>query len=200
MIKTVVFDIGDVLVDADFTRFYMSRGYDEAMAERLKRATIGTPFWKEFDRGILTDEEIIDKMAGCDPQIEKDIRFVCSDLTGLCVRESFAIPWIKELKGRGLQVLFLSNWFKKLYDDSLPALDFLPYTDGGILSYQEQVIKPEPEIYQLLMDRFKIKQGEGVFLDNTLENVEAARREGLLGIHVRSYQQAHSDLNVLINS
>ena len=63
------------------------------------------------------------------------------------------------------------------------ALNFLPAMEGGILSYKEHLIKPEPEIYQLLLKRYGLKAEESVFLDDTLKNVEAAEEQGIHGIH-----------------
>lgn len=200
MIKTVVFDIGDVLVDADWRRFFADQDFDEEMVERLGAATIAGPHWKEFDRGILSEAEILQRFISEAPGIAAEIRQACSNLTGYCRRQEFAIPWIQELKGKGLTVLVLSNWFEKLYRESTEALDFLEYTDGGIFSWREQMIKPDPEIYELLLERYRLKASESVFLDNTLENVEGARDVGMYGIHFKSYEQAHEELEQLITS
>ena len=77
------------------------------------------------------------------------------------------------------------------------ALDFLPYTDGGILSYLDKVIKPEKEIYDLLLSRYELKAEECVFLDDTLKNVEAARKYGFYGICFKTKEQAEEELKAL---
>ena len=66
--------------------------------------------------------------------------------------------------------------------------------DGGILSYQEKIIKPEPAIYRLLMERYGLRAQECVFLDDTPQNVEEAVRQGMAGIVFRSREQAVKEL------
>ena len=69
--------------------------------------------------------------------------------------------------------------------------------DGGILSYQDQVIKPMPEIYQLLIDRYDLVPQECVFLDDTLCNLEAAEKFGIHTIHFKNQMQAIEELRKL---
>lgn len=178
MIKTVIFDIGNVLTDFNWSGFYKGFGYSDEMVERLGRATVGSPYWHEFDRGLMTDAEIIGKFIESDPEIQADIRRVMANVNGMVTRRDYSIPWIQELKQKGYQVLVLSNYSEKGYHEAGDALDFLPYTDGGILSYRDKVIKPEPEIYRLLIDRYQLTPEECVFLDDTAANLEGAEKFG----------------------
>ena len=69
--------------------------------------------------------------------------------------------------------------------------------DGGILSYQEKLIKPDPAIYTLLLERYGLVAEESVFLDDTLANVEAARKLGIHGIWFQTKEQAEEELKRL---
>ena len=93
--------------------------------------------------------------------------------------------------------MYLSNFSEKAETDCARALDFIPYMDGGILSYQEKVIKPMPEIYQLLIDRYDLKPEECVFMDDTLVNLEGAERFGIHTIHFHDREQAVMELRKL---
>ena len=99
MIKTVIFDIGNVLAGFDWYNFYKSFGYDEAMVERLAQATSKSEDWKEYDRGCMSDQAIEELFVENDPEIEADIRRVVKDFHGLITRYEYAIDWVKELKG-----------------------------------------------------------------------------------------------------
>ena len=81
--------------------------------------------------------------------------------------------------------------------ECIDALDFIPYTDGGILSFQDRVIKPDEKIYRLLLSRYQLKAQECVFLDDTPANVEAAVRLGFAGIVFRTREQAQEELRAL---
>lgn len=197
MITTIIFDIGNVLADFSWKEHYESFGYDEAMVERIAKATVKNPVWNEYDRGVMSTEEIVRAFVESDPEIEQDILRVLQDLGSMVQRNDYAIPWIQELKGKGYRVLYLSNFSEKAETDCAPALDFIPYMDGGILSYQEKVIKPMPEIYQLLIDRYDLKPEECVFMDDTVANLVGAEKFGIHTIHFHDKKQAAAELKEL---
>ena len=194
MIRTVIFDIGNELAGFEWREHFRNLGYEEEMVERLGKATVQSGNWNEYDRGCLTDEQIETLLAGNDPEIEEEIRRALRDLSGIVKRWDYAVPWIKELKQKGYQVLVLSNFSRKALRECWNALDFLPYVDGGILSFREKLIKPMPEIYSLLLDRYHLKPEECVFMDDTLINVEAARRAGIHAFRFENQEQAKAEL------
>ena len=198
MIKTVIFDIGDVLVRADWLEFCMEKGVSEEMAKRIVNATFKGGYWKEFDRGVWSEEKILKHFIDMDPGIEPDLKRIWENIKGFCKKQDYAVPWIKELKRRGLKVLVLSNLPEKVHRECIDAMEFLEIVDGGILSYEDKLIKPDKEIYQLLIERYHLIPEESVFLDDRSENIEAALKEGIRGIHVIDYEQAHEELERVI--
>lgn len=194
MITTIIFDIGNVLADFTWKKHYESFGYDEAMVERLAAATVKSPLWNESDRGVIPREELMRRFMESDPEIAEDIRRVLTDVRTMVARNDYAIPWIRSLKSRGYRVLYLSNFSEKAQIDCAGALDFIPYMDGGILSYREKVIKPMPEIYELLIKRYNLTPEESVFLDDTQANLDAAQKFGIHTIHFRTQAQAIEEL------
>lgn len=197
MITTVIFDIGNVLVEFSWRKHYELMGYDEAMIERLAKATVRNPGWNEYDRGVLSEEETIQGFVDSDPEIEDDIRRALKNIRTMIKRCDYAIPWIQDLKEKGYSCLYLSNFSHKAETECAEALDFIPYMDGGILSYRDKVIKPQPEIYDLLIERYQLVPEECVFLDDTLPNVEAARKAGMHAIHFKNREQALEELKAL---
>lgn len=179
MIKTIIFDIGNVLTGFCLVEFIRSKGYDKEMTERIVNATLRTPVWNELDRGVWSDDQIIEGFVANDPAIENDLRKTFANVQGMLLRYDYAIPWIKELKSKDYQVLYLSNFNHPAHTQCLDALDFLPHMDGGILSYQDLVIKPEPAIYELLLSRYNLIPEECVFLDDLQANVDAAAKFGI---------------------
>lgn len=197
MIKTVVFDIGNVLTGFCWQDFFRKFNYPEDIYERLCQATVKSSAWCELDRGVMSDEEVMQEFIKNDPGIEKEIKESLHNMKGLLIRYDFAIPWIKELKEKHYQVLVLSNYAHRTGKECAEALDFLPYVDGGILSYQEKVIKPDPAIYKLLLDRYHLKPEECVFLDDMERNLTAAEKFGIHTIHFVNYEQAVKELEEL---
>ncbi len=197
MITTIIFDIGNVLADFIWEEHYRSFGYDGEMLVRIAKATVKSPMWNEYDRGAMSDEEILEGFIANDPEIEDILRKVLANVKTMVRRNDYAIPWIKELQGKGYRCLYLSNFSRKAETECAYALDFIPYMDGGILSYQDKVIKPMPEIYQLLIDRYDLVPQECVFMDDTVRNLEAAEQFGIHTIHFQNQQQAIEELRKL---
>lgn len=197
MITTIIFDIGNVLADFTWREHFASFGYDDEMVERIARVTVKNPLWNEVDRGVMESEELIQEFAAADPEIEQDIRKVLANVKTMVVRNDYAIPWIQDLKGKGYRVLYLSNFSERAETDCADALDFIPYMDGGILSYKEKVIKPMPEIYQLLIDRYNLIPEECVFMDDTPKNLAGAEKFGIHTIHFQNQAQAVEELRKL---
>ena len=197
MITTIIFDIGNVLAGFCWKEHYERFGYDDKMVERIAKATVRHPAWNEFDRGDMRLEEIVQAFIESDPEIEQDIRKTLEDVSTMIKRYEYAIPWIRELKSKGYRVLYLSNFFFFLETDCAHALDFIPYMDGGILSYQEKIIKPMPEIYQLLIDRYSLVPEECVFMDDTPANLTGAEKFGIHTIHFQDREQAIEELRKL---
>lgn len=197
MIRTIIFDIGNVLAGFTWRQHFENLGYDTKMVERLADATVRNKDWGEYDRGCLNDRQIEDLLAAKDPEIEKEIRRALADFSDLVTGYEYAIPWVKELKEKGYQILVLSNFSRKAFQECWHALDFLPYTDGGILSFQDKLIKPDRAVYQLILERYHLKPEECVFLDDTQCNVDAAQKEGLHAIRFENREQAVLQLQKL---
>lgn len=197
MITTIIFDIGNVLADFTWKEHYRGFGYDDAMVERIANATVRHPMWNENDKGVISVEEIIQAFVDADPEIEQDIRRVLDNVKTIVSRNDYAIPWIQDLKSRGYRLLYLSNFSEKAETECAYALDFIPYLDGGILSYQEKVIKPMPEIYELLIKRYNLVPDECVFIDDMPANVEAAEKFGIHTVLFSNQAQAIEELRKL---
>ncbi|MDO4284937.1 MAG: HAD-IA family hydrolase [Eubacteriales bacterium] len=198
-IDTVIFDIGNVLTDFKEKRFYLELGYPEEIAERLYRATMGSDCWVEYDRGLLSDEEILSLFQKNDPGLASEIARALSDTHGLVARRDSAIPWIRKVKAAGRKVLVLSNFSRKIKRECADALDFLPETDGGILSFQDRCVKPDPIIYALLLSRYQLDPAHAVFIDDTEQNLVAAREAGLQTILYRTQEQAEAELDEMLS-
>ncbi len=197
MIRNIIFDIGNVLTDYRWKGFLQDKGFDGAMIERIAKASVMNPLWNEFDRGEWDEEKLLGEFIRQDPEIEAELRRAYDNIHGMVTGRAYAIPWIQELKGKDYGVYYLSNFSHKAHIECADALNFLPYTDGGILSYLEKTIKPMPEIYERLLSRYGLKAEECVFLDDLTANVDAAKRLGFNGIIFQTKDQAERELRTM---
>ena len=101
---------------------------------------------------------------------------------------------LKRLKAAGYNVYGLSNWSMEtfpLVSDKYPIFKELM---GMVVSGQENLIKPEPEIYHCLFERFSLEPSESVFVDDNADNVEGARKVGMHAIQFKNAAQLEQEL------
>ncbi|MDC7294710.1 MULTISPECIES: HAD family hydrolase [unclassified Butyrivibrio] len=196
-IDTVVFDIGNVLGTFVWREFIKNKGYDEQMTDRIAKASVLSEDWVEFDKGNLTTRQIAEKFAENDPEIAGDLLGIFTDLNDIIEKREETVPWIRSLKAAGYRVYYLSNFSKEALEGNEEPMAFISECDGGILSYREHVVKPDPAIYNLLASRYDLVPEKTVFIDDTKVNIDAARSLGWNGIVYESYEQVVKDLHNL---
>ncbi|MBO7340287.1 MAG: HAD family phosphatase [Lachnospiraceae bacterium] len=194
MIKNVIFDIGNVLTDFRWAEFLADKGFSEEEIRRIAKASVLSPVWPELDRGVWSFEEVMAGFVKNDPGMEEEFHRAYDDMTDIVTIRDYAIEWVKSLKKQGFSVYFLSNFSQKIEKECEKALVFRKEMDGGILSWKDKLIKPDPEIYKLCLTRFELKPEESVFVDDTAVNVEAANELGIHGIVFRSREQVDQKL------
>lgn len=201
MIKNVIFDIGKVLVDYDWDKYLKSYGFDEEKEKKIAYALFGSGAWLELDRGALSISEQEALFVSHAPQYREDVLRVFRN-SGSCITKlDYAIPWITDLKKQGYGVYYLSNYSEFMINATRQALDFLPYMDGGLFSCDAKLIKPEPDIYRTLLQKYpSIVPEESVFLDDVQANVDEAKKQGFYGIVFLDNVQATAELEELLHS
>lgn len=190
MIKNIILDVGNVLVDYCWKSYIDSLGFSEETAKRVAAATVLSQTWDEYDRGVLTDEEVLNRFIKNDPAIEKELRIFSENLSGIIKEFPYTRQWILDLKAQGFKVYILSNFGSKCMRECKDEMGFVPLVDGALFSYEEKVVKPDDAIYQKLYKRFHLKPEECLFFDDREDNIKAAIENGMQGIVFKSYEQA----------
>lgn len=90
----------------------------------------------------------------------------------------YAERWMKRLKEQGYKIYLLSNYGRTAFNMSKPQFTFLKYVDGGVISYQVEITKPDDRIYMILCQKYGISPNEAVFIDDNKNNLEAADKLG----------------------
>lgn len=199
MIKNVIFDVGKVLVEYDPDSYMERLGFDSKTRQAVNQAMFQNPLWEESDRGKLSTEELLEKFIFNDKEYKEEITKAYQTVGNTIELFSYSVAWIKELKQRGYRVYILSNYAEITYEQTKEKMEFLPYVDGAVFSFQCKWIKPEKEIYEELCRKYSIEPRESVFLDDRLDNIEQARNLGFFGIQFESYQQAVKELERILN-
>lgn len=198
MIKNVVFDIGQVLVDFLWREHMRKLGFSEEVIKTLDEKWVGGPMWTELDRGVLSEEEALSMAMRAVPDCAEYIQKFWDNPDGIVKCRSQSASWLRSLKERGYQVYLLSNYPRSLFEAHLRDFDFVPYTDGRVVSCYEKVIKPDERIYKILLERYSLRAQECVFIDDRAENIDGAIGVGMHGIHLITVEQAMAQLEKLL--
>lgn len=174
MIKNIVFDMGNVIIRFDPELFMVRLGLAEEDKKLLKRELFVSLEWSRMDRGSLTDEEAAEIVCRRVPERLHD---AVRRLVGMWDRPILPVEGmyelVEELRGMGYGIYLLSNASFRQHDywPRVPASKFF---DGTLISADVKLVKPQPEIYRLLCDKFSLVPEECVFIDDSTSNAEGA--------------------------
>ena len=188
--KTVIFDMGMVLVDFRWKELLKEMGYEGTEAKKIGEAVFANPLWDEFDRGVWEDEKIIAAMKGKAPEVSEAIDKIWQpdNFKNACAPFDYSEELLKKLHEAGCKIYILSNYGKRLFSLDKEMFTFLNYVDGGIISAKVQQMKPDAAIYETLLSKYDIDPEDAVFFDDRRENCEAARKLGITAVEVDGYQ------------
>lgn len=197
MIKNVIFDVGKVLVAFDWESVFAELGIMGSAVDIVADATVRSPEWNEFDRGVIPEEELLAAFIARAPQYEDKIRAFYDDLGRTIRQYDYTYEWIRRLMAAGYRTYLLSNFPDRIYRQAGEELSFVRDVSGAVFSYTVKTVKPEPEIYKILLERYQLMPEECVFIDDRPENLETAHKLGMKTVLFTSYEQAVEALHGL---
>ena len=198
VVKNIVFDLGNVLVDFDPPAYLQKLGFRGDAAAQLLQ-TVFAEAWGRGDAGdYLSIRDLRADLLRSHPAQAKAIRRVLrQDCVRMHVLRHDVAAWLHELKTCGYRVYMLSN-LAKYSHDYVRGYPFYRELDGGVFSWQERVCKPDARIYRILLERYALKPEETVFLDDSPANIAAAQRCGIRGIVFTDLAAAKAQLEPLL--
>ena len=171
--KNIVFDLGGVL---------FARDKSKCTPELLEffsflRAPRMPLFWEEYDRGTSTLEEVTAAISGMTGRPVE----TCAAVLRLAVDLQEPVKpterLVGDLKAAGYRLYVLSNMSRE-FIDFLRRFPVYGLFDGEVVSCEEHTVKPEPRIYEILLERYGLTPSETLFIDDGQKNVDAAQRLG----------------------
>lgn len=183
MIKNIIFDFGGVLIDWNplhlYNRYFLG---DEAKArwfidnictmEWNVQMDAGKPFADGIRELTALHPEWADAIAAYRTRWQEMIGGPIPGMTDV----------VHQLKDAGYHVFGLSNWSWETLSTIIDDYPVIKELEGVVISGLEYVIKPQPEIYRLLLERYRLKADECVFIDDNLANVQGAEAVGIHGL------------------
>ena len=190
MIRNIILDMGNVLIHWCPERFVERYGLSEEDRALVLQEVFTSVEWIQLDRGIISFEEGIGAMCRRLPErLHTAARELTLDWWRDCLFPVEGMgELVRELKGLGYGIYLLSNAKADLplYFDRIPGSECF---DGRIVSAEWKLLKPQPEIYELLLRQFGLKAEECFFADDLFINVEAALLVGMSGTIFRGAKE-----------
>lgn len=184
-IKNIIFDFGGVLMDWNPRYFFKDYFKDDEKMEYFLE-NIAQDEWNiEQDRGRSLSEgtEIQVKKF---PEWETEIRAFYDNWTVMLKSDiPQNVEILRKLKNTDYQLFGLTNWSEETFPYALENYDFFQIFEGKIVvSGTEKLIKPDPKIWHVLLERYNIHAEESVFIDDNSKNIEMAKTLGFMTIHI----------------
>lgn len=180
-LRNIVFDLGNVLFKFDPEEILDDLFKDPLIKRKLKEAVFTTIIWKELDRGTLSFEEAKKIFNEKNPDLKEEINILLKEWKNYLHPITENIEILPKLKENN-KLFILSNFHEDAFNYIREKYSFFDIFDGMVISYKEKLLKPEKEIYQLLLNRFNLKPEETIFVDDIVENIQAAEELGIKGI------------------
>jgi 2-haloacid dehalogenase len=193
----VVFDLGGVLIDWDPRHLYRSLFDDEAEMERFL-AEVTTQAWNyEQDRGRPFAHAIAELTREHPDQADLIEAYWSRwpETLGEPFHETVEI--LAALRATGIRLLALTNWSAETFPFAPPRYPFLAWFEAVIVSGEVELAKPDPAIFQLLVDRHGLEPARTVLIDDSVANVEAAGALGFRAIRFTDAAALRRDLNAI---
>lgn len=180
--KNIIFDFGNVLVQWHPELIYKEHFGDEAKAWWFLRHVADNEWRGRIDAGESTDVCIRELKAKY-PEYVDAVELYRSHWKEMLTDE---VPGMRELLTEVLkkyEVFGLTNWSMETFPEARKHFGILQMIDRYVVSAEEHLIKPDPRLFQVLLDRYQLKAEDCIFIDDNPDNVAAACRMGMHGIH-----------------
>lgn len=195
-IKNVIFDYGKVLVDYSLEYLYDSIFTDKQEMQWFFDHVVNAEFHTTLDLGNPT-QEVIDEWKRRFPKYQRELELYASDYLRLIGDEMPGMHQLLiDLRQQGYHLYGLTNWGHKFWL-VYEKYSIFQLLDGQVVSGEEHVVKPDPQIFNILLNRYNLHPEESVFTDDRAENVEDAQRLGLHGIVFQSAEQLREEIEKL---
>lgn len=197
-IKNIIFDFGGVLMDWNPRYFFKDYFKDEERMEYFLKHVAEDEWNAEQDRGRQLSEGTEIQIRK-HPEWEKELRAYYDNWTTMLksdIPQNVAV--LRKLGNTDYELFGLTNWSHETFPYALKNYDFFKLFEGKIVvSGEEKLIKPDPKIWHVLLERYSIKAEESVFIDDNAKNIEVAKQLGFQTVHVHPDTDLEAELTAL---
>jgi len=190
-VTTILFDLGGVILDLDMQRtFDRFAELAQMSLEEITHKISTDPVFGRFERGMISSEEFRDHLSGVigdEVSITELDKAWCAMLMGL---PRLRLETINNLRPAYTTAVLSNtnaihvNEFNKIVEKEFPGDSFNKFFDKVYYSHQLHLSKPDPVIYEVVLNDLEKQPNEVLFIDDTYENIESANRMGMRTWHL----------------
>ena len=197
-IETVIFDLGNVLIDWNPRYLYRKIFDSEEKVEWFLTEVCDMAWNEEQDGGRTFAEGNIEAIAK-HPSYEKEILAYFDRWKEMLGGADQAVVEILQALRDNPQyrIYALTNWSAETFPIALEQFEFLKWFEGILVSGKVNLKKPDPAIYEMILKRYQINADNSIFIDDSQRNVDAANKFGLPAIRFESANQLKTELKKL---
>jgi len=190
-----LFDLGGVFFDWDPNHFFKDI-FDTAEERKYFLTEICSDEWNVKQDAGRTIEEAENELIAKFPHYKKEIQMYYKNHRKM-IRGTYdlSIKVLENLKKLNYECYVLSNWSAETFEGMIDDYPFLKLFEGLLISGEEKLMKPDAAIYELAIKRFNLIPKETVFIDDKIENINAARVLDLNIIHLVNPTNIESEIN-----
>ena len=182
MIKNIIFDMGNVLLDFDPEAAVRHLPVDPAAQQLIKNTLFLAPEWAMYDRGDLTEETMLSALS---PRVPEALRPALRECLHSWHTTMLPLPGVKELlqelKSKGFRLFVLSNASEQFWTYFPREIDVNLF-DGVVVSCDAHLLKPDVRIYRRLLELYSLDPQDCLFVDDRADNLLGAKEAGIDGL------------------
>jgi glucose-1-phosphatase len=182
MIKNLVFDLGNVLISFRPSEYLDKKNYPENIKAKILSEIFGSKEWLLLDNGIINTRQAIDSIAAYSSLKKEEIAHIFNLRSELLYPLDENVRLLPELKKQGFRLFFLSNFPLDLFEEVKTGYYFFKYFEGGVISAEAKVSKPDSRIYDILLKKYSLIPQECLYIDDIEINVKAGEAAGMKGL------------------
>ncbi len=179
-VKAVVFDVGNVLYHWDIALLYKELIADSAERDWFLANVVTLEWHFQHDAGRPLAEMVAELTALYPAHVDLIAAYPTGFLKTIPGPVAGSHEIVAALAARDVPIFGITNFGAEFWDMFRPTAPIFDHFADIVVSGVEKLVKPDPAIYTLALKRFGLAPGEGIFIDDRLENVEAARANGFV--------------------
>ncbi len=183
MIKNIIFDLGGVLISWDPYK-HLLKLFEKEIADFLLQRVFESEDWVLMDQGIYTEKELWDKKKRELPEYRDCLSILETEMPSWLVPVEENVALIPRLKDLGFGVYVLSNFSANNFELVRSQCSFFELLDGMVISSHVKVVKPDEEIYRIIIEKYSLVPDQCLYIDDRKENVETGRKLGFRAIYL----------------